>query len=185
MRIISQGVLHMSRPSVWRTHRRLALALIPISLLAAGCGQQYVVLNPAGPVGLTELHLIETTSIAMGIVIAFVLVLFGITLWRFRDRPQNTAPYSPNWEGSRRLEIILFAIPVLIVAIIAVPTVQDTFKLSHVPPARNPVIVDVTSLDWKWLFQYPQQHIATVNYIDVPTGVPVLFELTADSPMNT
>ena len=142
-------------------------------------------LDPAGPVARGELHLIETASIAMGAVILFVFVIFAITLVRFRDRPNNRAPYIPRWEGSPTLEAIWFLIPVAILAVIAVPTVRQTYALARLPAAADPVVVDVTSLDWKWLFEYPGQGVATVGYADVPSGVPVLYELTADSPMNT
>ena len=163
----------------------LPLTVVAAGLLTAGCGQHYVVLDPAGPVARSELHLIETASVAMGIVILFVLVLFAVTLYRFREKPGSRAPYLPLWHSSRLLEFVLFAVPVLIVIILAVPTVQQTFALDRLPPAKHPLVIDVTSLDYKWLFQYPQQGVATVNYIDVPVGVPVLFELTANSPMNT
>lgn len=175
----------MARHRRWWTRWLLPSTVVTVGLLASGCGRNYVVLDPRGPAAQSELHLIETTAIAMGVVILFVLILFAVTLWRFRDRPGNRAPYSPDWGESRRLEFALFAIPVLIVAFIAVPTVQQTFALDRLPPAKDPLIIDVTSLDYKWLFQYPGQGIATVNYIDIPTGVPVLFELTANSPMNT
>ena len=165
--------------------RGLALLLPGAACLLAGCGQQFVLLQPAGPVARTELHLIETVAVAMGAVILFVFALFAIALWRFRDRPGNRAPYTPNWEGSRILEVIWFVIPIAILAVIAVPTVRQTYALAHVPKAPDPVVVDVTSLDWKWLFQYPAQQVATVGYADVPVGVPVLYELTANSPMNT
>lgn len=151
----------------------------------SGCGRNFPVLHPAGPVARGELHLIETASIAMGAVILFVFVLFAITIIRFRDRPGNRAPYTPRWESSPRLELIWFLIPVAILAVIAVPTVRQTYALARLPAAADPVIVDVTSLDWKWLFEYPAQGVATVGYADVPTGVPVLYELTANSPMNT
>jgi heme/copper-type cytochrome/quinol oxidase subunit 2 len=121
----------------------------------------------------------------MGIVIVFVFILFGITVWRYRDRPNNPHPYLPNWHGSRWMEILWFVVPAVLLTIIAVPTVQTTYALSTLPKSKDPLVIDVTSLDWKWLFQYPGQHIATVNYIEIPTHVPVLFELTADSPMNT
>ncbi|MDA8345432.1 MAG: cytochrome c oxidase subunit II [Thermaerobacter sp.] len=163
----------------------LPLTVVTTGLLASGCGKQFVVLDPQGPVARSELHLIETTAMAMGVVVLFVLVLFAVTVLKFRDRPGNRAPYIPNWSGSRRLEFVLFAIPVLIVVYIAVPTVQQTYALDRLPPTKHPLIIDVTSLDYKWLFQYPKQGVATVNYIDVPVGVPVLFELTANSPMNT
>lgn len=173
-----------------RHRRRWSRFLLPLTvattgLLSSGCGRQYVVLDPKGPVATSELHLIETTGLTMGIVSLLVIVLFTYTVLRFRDRKDSRAPYTPLWDGNRRLEFALFAVPVLIVAFIAVPTVQQTFALDRLPPARNPLVIDVTSLDYKWLFQYPGQGIATINYIDVPVGVPILFELTANSPMNT
>lgn len=171
----------------WRRSNRWlsVLTIVSFGLVTEGCGSQYAVLDPKGPVARAELHLIESTSIYMGVVILFVLVLFGITVWRFRDRPGRGAPYRPEWERSQWLEYVLFAVPVLIVALIAVPTVQQTFAIDRLPPAKRPLVIDVTSFDYKWLFQFPKQGIATVNYIDVPVGVPLLFELTANSPMNT
>lgn len=162
-----------------------SLLLLGTGSLLGGCGSRPVILNPAGPVAATELRLIETVSIAMGAVILLVFALFAVAVWRFRDRPGNTAPYSPEWAGSRLLEAIWFLIPVAIVAVIAVPTVRQTYALAHLPKVRDPLVVDVTSFEWKWLFEYPAQHIATVGYVKVRSGVPVLYELTADSPMNT
>ncbi|MCL8208468.1 MAG: cytochrome c oxidase subunit II [Actinomycetia bacterium] len=145
----------------------------------------FLLLHPAGPVGASELHLMEEAAIAMGFVILFVFVLFAVAVVRFRDRPGRRAPYAPHFREHRWLEILWFVIPALILTVIAVPTVRQTYALASLPTAQDPVVVDVTSLDWKWLFEYPQQHIATVNYLEIPTGEPVLFELTANSPMNT
>ncbi|AEW03899.1 cytochrome aa3 quinol oxidase subunit 2 [Sulfobacillus acidophilus DSM 10332] len=167
-----------------RSYRWLGLmALLPLVL--SGCGQQYVVFHPAGPVAASELHLLVLASIAMGIVITVVLILAAIALIRFHDRPAHPGIKNPRWLHARWLEVVLFGVPMIIVAIIAVPTVKTTYALDQLPPGKQPVVVDVTSLDWKWVFEYPAQRIATVNYLKIPTGTPVLFELTADSPMNT
>lgn len=166
--------------------RRASLALTALAaLLLSGCGSHLVVLHPVGPVAQKELDLVIRAAIPMAVVFLLVITLFAIAVIRFRDRPGNTAPYLPNWEGNRLLELVWFAIPILIVAFIAVPTVRTTFALNKVPAAKDPLVIDVTSLDWKWLFQYPSQQIATVNHLEVPTGQPLLFELTADGPMNT
>lgn len=154
-------------------------------LFLSGCGQRYVVLHPVGPVGHAELSLMELAGRAMAGVIAAVLVMFAIALFRFRDKPGGRAPKLPPWYDHKIMPFLFFGIPLMILTIIAVPTVRLTFQLSKVPKTRSPVVIDVTSLDWKWLFQYPTQHIATVNYVEIPSGVPVLFELTANSPMNT
>ncbi len=166
--------------------RILAGAVVAaLGMLASGCGRQYVLLHPVGPVGHSELRLMLLAGGAMAVVILFVCVLLAIAAVRFRDRQGRRAPYVPDWHQSRILESIWFIIPVLIVAIIAVPTVRQTYALAQVPQARKPLVVDVTSLSWKWFFEYPSAHVATVNHLVLPVGKPVLFELTADSAMNT
>ena len=154
--------------------------------LLSGCGSQYVVLNPAGPVGRTEMHLIILSAILVAIVIVPVIILLAIIVYRYRDKPNNTAPYQPNWTHSRTLEVIWWGIPIIIIGVLGTLTAKTTFALQK-PPENNvqPITIDVTSLDWKWLFQYPGQNIATVNYCNIPDGVPVQFVLTADAPMNS
>jgi cytochrome aa3-600 menaquinol oxidase subunit 2 len=162
-----------------------ALGLMALAL--TGCGPQYVLFHPAGPVAQGELNLLVLASVAMGVVILGVYLLLAIALVRFREGPKRPPGiYAPEWDGDRRLEAIWFLVPVVLLTIIAVPTVRETFHLADPPPARgDPVVIDVTSLTWKWLFEYPKQHIATVNYVVIPAGQPVLFELTADSAMDT
>jgi cytochrome aa3-600 menaquinol oxidase subunit 2 len=168
-----------------RRGRAGALAsLLVFGGLLTGCGPQYAVLDPAGPVAAGELHLIALSSLAMAVVIALVYVLFVVVVVRFRDRPGRRAPYVPHWQDNRRLELLWFLIPAVLLTVIAIPTAQETFALARIPAARHRLVVDVTSFEWKWLFQYPRQHIATVNYAVIPTRRPVLFELTANSPMN-
>jgi heme/copper-type cytochrome/quinol oxidase subunit 2 len=127
----------------------------------------------------------EMAGLAMAILIVIVFALFFYTLARFRDKPGNRAPYTPNWHSHKLLEIVVWVAPAILLTIIAIPTVKTTFALDKLPKSKDPVVIDVTSLTWKWLFEYPQQHIATVNYAVIPANRPVLFELTADSPMNT
>ena len=153
--------------------------------LAAGCGPHYVLFHPAGPVGRTELNLMILAGVAMTVVIVFVFVLLAIAAIRFRDSAGRRAPYTPDWHESKKLEILWFSIPVLILTIIGIPTVRQTYALAHVPAKEDPLVVHVTSLQWKWLFEYPGQQVATVNELVIPSGRPVLFELTANSPMNT
>lgn len=161
------------------------LALAGIGALLSGCGPQYVLLHPAGRVGRSELHLMLLAAITMGVVIVFVFVLQAIAAIAFRDTERRRAPYTPEWHGSRRLEVLWFVIPTLMLTVIAVPTVRQTYALARLPQKQDPLVIDVTSLTWKWLFEYPSQQVATVNYLVIPTGKPVLFKLTADSAMNT
>ncbi|NMP20886.1 cytochrome c oxidase subunit II [Sulfobacillus harzensis] len=175
----------MFRQRFRKPYSKLLLVAAAAGLLSTGCGQQYVMLHPAGPVGRQEMHLMILASIAMAIVILIVFVLFFYALIRFRDKPGNTAPYRPDWHGHRGLEILWWVLPAVLLTVIAIPTVKVTYALDRIPKAKDPVVIDVTSLTWKWLFQYPGQHVATVNYVVIPSGEPVLFELTANSPMNT
>jgi cytochrome aa3-600 menaquinol oxidase subunit 2 len=154
------------------------------ALLLTGCGRDYVLLHPQGPVAAQELHLLVLASLVMAVVIVFVFVLLAVAAIRFRERPHREAPYTPDRADDRRLEVLWFVVPVAMLAVIALPTVGETYSLAHLPPRQDPVVVDVTSLSWKWLFEYPGQHVATVNYLVMPAGEPVLFELTADSAMN-
>jgi len=147
--------------------------------------QQFLVLNPAGPVARIELHLIVVSIILVLIIVIPVMVLLAYITRRYRDHPDNTAPYMPEWSESKVLEIIWWGIPVAIVGILGVYTVYDTFALVRPPmKSASPLTVQVTSLNWKWLFQYPGQGIATVNEVDIPANRPVQFVITANSPMN-
>lgn len=178
----------MRHPNKFSRVRNLLLMATASLFLLTGCGSRYMVLDPAGPVGREELHLIILSTILVAIVIVPVLVLLFFIVWRYRDKPGNKADYQPKWSESKVLEIVWWGIPIVIVGILGVFTGKTTFALTK-PPAESknvtPITVQVTSLDWKWLFQYPGQGVATVNYAEIPTGVPVQFELTSDAPMNS
>ncbi|CAM3846109.1 cytochrome c oxidase subunit II [Alicyclobacillus pomorum] len=168
--------------AVWRCGTLLML----IPLLATGCSPQVVMLHPVGPVGRIEERLIILSIVLVTIVIVPVFVLLWYIVRRYRDVPGNDAPYRPEFSESRTLEIVWWGVPILIIGILAVFTARDTFALTK-PPERSapPLTVQVTSLDWKWLFQYPGQKIATVNYCYIPTNRPIQFILTANAPMNS
>ena len=163
-----------------------ALALLGMVLLAGCDNSKYIVLNPKGPVAQQELHLIIISVILCAIVIIPVLGIFVYITIRFRDKPGNKAPYKPEWDDSKVLEIIWWGIPIVIIAILGVYTAKTTLNLTK-PPVTNvkPITVQVTSMDWKWMFTYPGKQIATVNYAEIPAGVPVQFILTSDAPMNS
>ncbi|MCL6453375.1 MAG: ubiquinol oxidase subunit II [Alicyclobacillus sp.] len=168
-----------------RRLRRLGV-LAAVPLLCTGCGERYFILNPAGPVANVEKNLIVLTFVLTGIVVIPVIALMAFIVTRYRDKPGNTAPYEPEWSESKTLEIIWWGIPILIIAILGTFTVRDTFRLVRPPVASGPpMTIQVTSLDWKWLFQYPGQNIATVNYVRIPAGRPVEFVLTSHAPMNS
>jgi cytochrome aa3-600 menaquinol oxidase subunit II len=173
--------------SKWIQSAKLSiLALLGVVLLA-GCNKSnYIVLDPKGPVAHQELQLIIISAILCAVVIIPVLGIFVYIMVRYRDKPGNNAPYKPEWADSKLLEVIWWGIPVVIVAILGVYTAKTTLNLTK-PPVKDvkPIQVQVTSLDWKWMFTYPGKKIATVNYAEIPAGVPVQFVLTSDAPMNS
>jgi cytochrome aa3-600 menaquinol oxidase subunit 2 len=157
---------------------------VALMFLASGCSP--MVLTPAGPVGQEEKHLIILSTILVLIVIIPVILLLAFIVTRYRDKPGNTAPYKPEWDNNVTLEVIWWGIPILIIGILSFATAKTIFALTKPPEhSAKPLTIDVISLNWKWFFEYPDQKIATVNYAVIPTGRPVQFILTADSPMNS
>ncbi|WP_199615386.1 ubiquinol oxidase subunit II [Paenibacillus alkalitolerans] len=179
------------RPLKKLPYMRRAAALLTLLLtvvLTSGCSGQFVVLDPKGPIGDAQRDLIVFATLLCAVVIVPVLILTAIIVWRYRDKPGSKASYKPEWEHSAKLETIWWGIPVVIIIILAAVTVKYTYALEPSKPIvseKDPITIQVTSLDWKWLFMYPEQGIATVNYLSIPEDVPVRFELTSDAPMNS
>lgn len=172
------------RSSHWKMAATGLMALGTV-VLTAGCGQDIRVFNPAGPVGRSELQLIWLQMTLTAVVIVPVIALMAWIVIRYRKKPGNQAPYQPDWAESKTLEIIWWGIPIVIVAVLGTVSVHKTYALAQSPNKNvQPLKIEVTSLDWKWLFQYPDQKIATVNYVEIPTNRPVEFLLTANAPMN-
>jgi len=165
----------------------LPALLLAASALLAGCGDA-MVLDPKGPIGEAQKDLIYISTLLCVVILVPVLALTAFIVVRYRERPNSPATYRPNWAHSGVLETVWWIVPVAIIAALAVVTVRGTYALEPSKPIaseREELVVQVTSLDWKWLFQYPEQGIATVNYLYIPEDVPIRFELTSDAPMNS
>lgn len=145
------------------------------------------VFNPKGIIALAEMNLIVTTTLLMLIVVIPVFILLAVFSWRYRA--SNTkAKYTPDWHGNIALETIWWTIPTIIIVILAGITWTSSHELDPYKPIVSnipPITIQVVALDWKWLFIYPEQNIATVNFIQFPKGAPVNFKITADAPMNS
>ncbi|MEC0183866.1 ubiquinol oxidase subunit II [Paenibacillus peoriae] len=169
----------------------LVLTVLTVALLIWTCfyaGGKYVVFDPKGPVGQAQKELIIITTALSALIIVPVMILTFFIIWRYRDSATNKVKYQPHWDDSKKLETVWWAIPIIVICIIAVITARYTYLLEPSKPlasTQKPVTIQVTSLDWKWLFMYPEEGIATVNQVHIPKGVPVRFELTADAPMNS
>lgn len=162
--------------------------MVAIIAVLSGCSHQAMVLDPKGPVGAEQRDLIVIATILCGVILVPVLALTAWIVWRYRDIKGNKASYKPNWSHSTSLEIVWWAVPIIIIATLAVVTLKYTYALEPsklLKSDKAPITIQVTSLDWKWLFTYPEQGIATVNYLQIPEDTPIKFELTSDAPMNS
>ena len=161
---------------------RGTIVLLPIVLTAC----QPAVLDPQGIIGIAEKTiLIDSLAIMLAIVIPTIAATFAFAWW---FRASNTrARYLPDFAYSGRLELIVWAIPLLVIMLLGGVTWIGSHDLDPAKPLASntpPLEVQVVSLDWKWLFIYPEQHVASVNQLVVPAGVPVHFSLTSASVMN-
>ena len=145
------------------------------------------VFAPKGMIALQERNLIITTTLLMLIVVIPVFVLTFFFAWKYRATNKK-AKYTPDWASNQTLEAIWWAIPGVIILVLAVITWKSTHELDPYKPLNSsvkPLVIQVVALDWKWLFIYPEQQIATVNLVEFPAGTPINFEITADAPMNS
>lgn len=143
-------------------------------------------LDPKGPVGAAEkLILIDALAIMLAIVIP-VIVATLLFAWWFRAS-NTSARRLPDWDFSGRIELVVWSIPCLVVLFLGGLTWAGSHDLDPAKPLASktkPLEVQVVSLDWKWLFIYPEQKVASVNVLVVPAGTPVHFSLTSASVMN-
>lgn len=160
-------------------------ACFPLIIPLAACDRG--VFDPVGPVGHAEkMILINSTAIMLAIVLP-VMVLTIAFAWWFR-RGNSKATYRPDWEYSGAIEMVVWSVPALTVMLLGGIAWIGSHDLEPSEPLKSPVQpvrVDVVSLDWKWLFIYPDQGIATVNQLVVPAGTPVNYRLTSATVWNS
>jgi cytochrome o ubiquinol oxidase subunit 2 len=144
------------------------------------------ILDPQGPIGVADKTiLIDSIAIMLAIVLPTIFAIFAFAFW-FRASNSN-ASYRPDWEYSGRIELVVWSIPALTVILLGGVAWIGSHQLDPAAPVEgtgNPIRIQVVSLDWKWLFIYPDQRIATVNELTVPVGAPLHFELTSGSVMT-
>jgi cytochrome o ubiquinol oxidase subunit 2 len=161
-----------------------AWALAALFAPLEGCSG---VLDPHGPVGVSEkLVLLDSLAIMLVIVVPVILATLGFAWW-FRASNAR-ATYLPNWAFSGHLELIVWAIPTLVITFLGGIAWFGSHALDPYEPLSStmkPIEIEVVSLDWKWLFIYPSEGIATVNQLVVPVATPVHFRLTSSGVMNS
>jgi len=161
------------------------IALASMALILSGCNGG--VLDPKGQIGIDEKNLIIIATVLMLLVVIPVIVMTLYFAWKYRDT-QNHEIYAPKWAHSNKIEAVVWAVPIVIVVILGVITWQSTQELDPYKPIEGKgehLTVEVVSLNWKWLFIYPEQGIATVNELVFPANVPVEYKITSESTMNS
>lgn len=165
----------------------IALASIAILLsIAYFRGINIAVLEPKGMIALKERNLFIAITLIMLIIVIPVFILTGVISWKYREG--NKAKYTPDWDKHLLSECIWWGLPCLIVFVMAILVWKSSHELDPFKPIesrKDPIRIQVIALQWKWLFIYPEQKIATVNFLQFPEQTPINFEITADAPMNS
>ncbi|HEX7855719.1 MAG TPA: ubiquinol oxidase subunit II [Sphingobium sp.] len=167
---------------------------LPPLLLLGGCNM--VVLDPAGDIARQQGGLVMISTGLMLLIVLPVMALIALFAWRYRAQNRD-ATYTPDWDHSTQLELVIWAAPLMIIICLGALTWVGTHlldpyrplnRIAHgqqVPANTRPLEVQVVALDWKWLFIYPEQGIATVNEFAAPMGRPVHFSISSSSVMNS
>jgi cytochrome o ubiquinol oxidase subunit II len=162
----------------------LRIVLPVVLVLLTAC--HLAVLSPVGPVGEgNRIVLLDSLAIMLAIVVPTIVAILAFAYW---FRASNTrARYLPDWAYSGRLELIVWSIPILVVFFLSGIAWISSHLLDPAVPLKSkakPLRVEVVSLDWKWLFIYPEQNVASVNQMVVPVGVPLDLKITSASVFN-
>ncbi|MCV2518627.1 MAG: ubiquinol oxidase subunit II [Candidatus Lightella neohaematopini] len=166
--------------------KKVFLSLIIITLF--GCNSKLAIFNPTGQIGVEEKLIIVTAIKLMSIIVVPVIIMTLFFVIKYRSS-NTTALYKPEWCKSKTIELFIWIVPFIIVLILSSITISSVKKLD---PSRSittsnvlPIKINVISLNWKWLFIYPDFKIASINEIRVPVNVPIIFSITSDSVMNS
>jgi cytochrome o ubiquinol oxidase subunit 2 len=144
---------------------------------------------PAGPTAGSQSRLIATLAGLMLLVAIPTFITLFTVAWKYRAGGRNEN-YEPERTGGFRKELLLWAIPAALIAVLAVLNWKSVHELDPYSPVRSvsgaqPLTVEVVALPWKWLFIYPKQGIASVNYLEFPERTPLQLKLTAEGPMSS
>lgn len=145
-----------------------------------------VLLRPAGTIAASEKRLmIFALALSLIVVIPVFIMLFGFA-WKYRDG--RGAKHTPGASKNIFLETIWWGVPLIMIVVLSMVTWRSSHELDPFQKLNSPtkpLTIQVVALEWKWLFIYPDQHMATVNFVQFPKNTPVTFQITADAPMNS
>lgn len=164
----------------------VAAAIVGV-LVYVTYGHPIPVLDTKGTIANQERDLIYITIILGVVVVLPVFIMLFAIAWRYRAT-NTKAIYQPEFSSHRGFEALWWGIPIIIIVILAVITWISTHELDpykKLESSTKPLTIQVVALQWKWLFIYPDQGIATVNYANIPNDTPVDLMITSDAPMNS
>lgn len=166
----------------------LIVAAILAALVVYLHRHSVAVMSPDGSISRQERNLMFLVLALCAVVVIPVFALTVAIALKYREGNKRPKKYQPNWDGSRKLELTWWGIPIAIITTLAIVAWFSSYRLDPFKTlaSSNPSMeIQVVSLDWKWLFIYPKQNIATVNYARLPVNTPVDFHITSDSVMNS
>jgi cytochrome o ubiquinol oxidase subunit 2 len=164
----------------------LLIAVMWLSLLFVDISKLSV-LNPKGIIALKEYRLIIISTFMMLIIVIPVFIMTVFFAWKYRA-DNKKAKYKPDEDQNHLAEVVWWGVPFVIIVVLSVITWKSCIELDPFRPLETqnkPLKIQVIALQWKWLFIYPEQKIATVNFFQFPEKTPLNFEITADAPMNS
>lgn len=176
--------------ALWRAFQIFASSFVAVALIGVFVfvtqGRDIPVLNPEGLISGQQYTLILITVGLGFFVVVPVFILLFVVAWRYRASNKK-AKYEPELEGNKGLEILWWSIPCLIILALAIITTISTHALDpykELESDKPAVTIEVVALKWNWLFIYPNDEAATLNYMNIPEGTPVNLKITSDAPMN-
>ena len=164
-----------------------ALLGVFVMMYVASQGVSMPVVDTRGEIADAQRDLLYFAVLVMSVIIIPVFILVFFISWRYRESNKK-ATYSPAWASSRPLEVIWWGVPILIITVLSVVTWQTSHSLDpyrELQSNKPPIRVQVVALQWKWLFIYPDENVASVGEFAMPVDTPVNFSITSDAPMNS
>jgi len=165
----------------------IILGIVLVAIFSLVTNPNALLLHPHGAIALAERNLAIVAVLIMLIIVVPTLFFLVLVVLRYREG-NKSAQRNSNWERSKHLVFLWWALPTVIILILAVINWKSTHALDPFRPVTShatPLTIQVVALQWKWLFIYPEQNIATINFIQFPEHTPINFELSAEAPMSS
>ena len=189
--LLIENLFYRIRKDVTRLGSKAKTSLLFLGLsvlvpLLSGC-KSMVVLDPKGPVAAQQKDLIYLSIGFMLFIIIAVFTIYAFVLVKYRERPHDEPFFEkPAHRRAEWLEAIWIGVPLIIVIALSIPTVKTIYSLEEPPKAdqkKEPLVIEATSVNWKWIFRYPEENIETVNEVYIPEDRPIKFKLTSADAM--